>query len=500
VRREFAIDGNREAVAELCTRLDRLPLAIELAAARSKLLSPAAMLERLTTRLDVLGSGPRDLPVRQQTLRTTIAWSYDLLDESERRLFARASVFAGGFTLDAVERICGDGEDVLDRLASLVDKSLLRRDASEEGRFDMLETIGDYARERLSAIGEEDELRRRHAAFYVALAEEAEPELEGAGQAAWLGRLELEHGNLRAALAFLLEAGEHDASLRLAGALRRFWEVHGHLAEGRRWLEAALEQSDDAPRLARVKALNGAGMLAGDQGDFEAARGFFEPSLELARALRDEGRIGAALANLGNLALFRQDYAEARELYEEAAELWRRVGHTRRLSVALENLGCVALGEGDVDGAVALLEEALELAREGGTLRVVASASRTMARALLVRADLERAAGVLDEALKLAQELGDRHGLAECLEAAAALTAAQGDLPAAARLVGAAEGLLASFGARRKPDEHAWYERTLGPLAERHVGDVASGRERPLEEALTTARQAIRAATASPAG
>jgi predicted ATPase/DNA-binding SARP family transcriptional activator len=500
VDRGFVLDGNRETVAELCTRLDRLPLAIELAAARSKLLSPAAMLERLATRLDVLGAGPRDAPVRQQTLRTTIEWSYDLLDEYERRLFARVAVFAGGFTLATVERVCGDGEEVLDGLASLVDKSLVRRDADDQGRFDMLETIRHYGRERLSAAGDEDELRRRHAAFYLELAEEAEPRLEGPGQVASLRALELEHGNLRAALTFLLEAREGEAALRLAGALRRFWEIHGHLAEGRQLLEAALEQGENAPLVARVKALNGAGMLAGEQGDFEAARRFFERSLALARELGDDGRIGVALANLGNLALFRQDFAEARMLYEQAAELWRRLDQTRRLAVALENLGCVALGEGDVDGAVTLLDEALDLAREAGTLHDVATSSRTLARALLVRPDLERAAAVLDEALGVAEELGDRHGLAECLEAAAALRAAQDDLPAAARLVGAAEALRASFGALRKPDEHAWYERTLGPLAERLAGDVERGRADPLEEALAKARQAIHAATASPAG
>jgi predicted ATPase len=500
VDRGFVLDGNRQVVGELCARLDRLPLAIELAAARSKLLSPQAILERLTSRLDVLGAGPRDAPVRHQTLRTTIEWSHDLLDEAERRLFARTAVFAGGFTLDAVERVCGDGGEVLDGLASLVDKSLVRRQGTEDDRFDMLETIRTYAREQLLATGEEEAVQRRHAAFFLALAEEAEPELESVGQAAWLNRLELEHGNLRAALAFLLETGDGEAALRLGAALRRFWEVHGHLAEGTGFLEAALEQGEDAPLLVRVKALNGAGMLVGEQGDFESARRFFEQSLELARALGDEGRIGAALANLGNLALFRQDFVEARALYEEAAELWRRVGHTRRLAVALENLGCVALGEGDVDGAVALLEEARDLAREAGTLRYVASSSRTLARALLVRPDLEHAAAVLDEALGLAQELGDRHGLAECLEAAAALTAAQEDLPAAARFVGAAEALRSSFGALRRPDEHAWYERLLGPLAEQYADEVRRGGAAPLDEALALAQRAIRAAAPSTAG
>ncbi len=498
VRRGFVLDGNRQVVAELCARLDRLPLAIELAAARCKLLSPQAMLERLTSRLDVLGAGPRDAPVRHQTLRTTIEWSHDLLDEAERRLFARTAVFAGGFTLAAVENVCGKGEDVLDGLASLIDKSLLRRDAGEDDRFDMFETIRAYARERLAANGEEKALQQRHAAFYLALAEEAEPELESLGQAAWLNRLELEHGNLRSALAFLLETGQGEAALRLGAALRRFWEVHGHLAEGRRFLEAALEQSEEAPLLARVKALNGAGMLVGEQGDFVSARRFFEQSLELARRLGDEARIGAALANLGNLALFQQDFGEARALYEEAAELWRRVGQTRRLAVSLENLGCVALGENDVEGAVALLEEARGLAREAGALRVLGAASRTLARALLLRPELERAAAVLDEALSLAQELGDRHALAECLEAAAALAAAQKDLSAAARLVGAADALRSSFGALRRPDEHAWYERLLGPLADRFAPEVTRGGAEPLDDALALAQRAIRAACVRP--
>jgi predicted ATPase len=266
---------NAPAVAEICARLDGLPLAIELAAARIKLLPPQAMLKRLGSRLKLLTGGARDLPTRQRTLRGTIEWSHDLLDKGERTLFARLAVFSGGRTLEAIAAVCdAEGDlpvDALDGVESLLEKSLLRQEEGPEGepRFVMLETIHEFARERLQASGEAEEVRRLHAEHFLALAEEAEPKLTAPDQVAWLEQLEAEHDNMRAALAWLLEQEEANLALRLEGALWRFWYVHTHLTEGRRWLEEALAKNGRVSASVRAKALNGAGVLALTQCDNE---------------------------------------------------------------------------------------------------------------------------------------------------------------------------------------------------------------------------------------
>jgi tetratricopeptide (TPR) repeat protein len=273
-------------VAEISERLDRVPLAIELAAAHVKLLPPTAMLERLESRLELLVGGVRDAPARQQTLRTTLDWSYRLLEDDEQRLFRRLAVFVGGCTLEAAEEVCAsEHESVMRALEALVDKSLIRRLGTDILRFAMLETIREYALERLASSGEEDVLRRGHARYYLALAETAEPELEGPAERHWLERLELEHDNLRAALGFALESGDAETGLRMAAALRRFWQIHGHLVEARRSFETALALDGDVPLLARQKATNGLGIMLAEQGDFDGAEPLFTRALELAHEL-----------------------------------------------------------------------------------------------------------------------------------------------------------------------------------------------------------------------
>ena len=267
VRPDFALtERNARAIAEICARLDGLPLALELAAARVRLLPPEVLAVRLERRLALLTGGARDLPARQRTLRDTIAWSYDLLDPDEQRLFRRLAVFAGGCTLEATEAICGAGLDVLDRLASLVDQSLMRGETTEdpagEARFAMLETVREYAHERLEVSWEAEVLGRRHADFFLALAEEAEPKLTGREQGVWLARLEEEHANLRAVLSRARERGEWETLLRLAGALGHFWIVRGHLSEGQRWLEEALSHRGRGSAKAQAKALLAAGTVA----------------------------------------------------------------------------------------------------------------------------------------------------------------------------------------------------------------------------------------------
>src|SRR6266851_9023119 len=277
-------EQNAAAVAELCVRLDGLPLAIELAAARSKLLPPVALLARLGNRLELLTGGRRDAPRHQQTLRMTLDWSYDLLDSDAQRLFAQLGVFAGGCTLASAESVCRVEGSVLEGLAALVDESLVGQRESNEPRFTLLQLVRDYALERLTASGESEEARRRHLEHFVALAEEAEPGLAGGEQARWLARVEEEHDNLRAALAYALETDDSSSALRLVVGVRRFWQTHGYLAEGRQSLESALAVTQDTPSELRANAFNMAGILAGEQGDFDAPVEMITAAAEEARA------------------------------------------------------------------------------------------------------------------------------------------------------------------------------------------------------------------------
>ena len=327
-----------ETVHELCRALDNLPLALELAAARASVLSPKQILERLAQRLDLLKGG-RDADPRQQTLRATIEWSFDLLDEAKRRLFGRLAVFVGGCTLEAAEEVA-DAD--LDILQSLVDKSLLRH---TEERFWMLETIREYAAERLEASGETDELRRRHAQHFLALAEKAEPNLRGYSRA-WLDRLEREHDNLRAALDWFGASRESEVVLRLAGALSRFWDEKGHLAEGRRRLEIAL-RADDRPTAARAKALNGAADLAVSLGDAATATLRAEEGLALHRTLGDAWGAAESRFLLGLAVADEDNFAMAQQLFDESARQFRELGDQQYALVATRMLAwmCYRLGD-----------------------------------------------------------------------------------------------------------------------------------------------------------
>src|SRR5215207_1559152 len=312
---DFSVtNDNAPAVAEICHRLDGLPLAIELAAARIKLLTAQAMLARLGNRLKLLTGGARDLPERQRTLRSTIEWSYGLLEEDEKTLFARLSVFAGGRTLEAIEAICdAEGDlpvDVLDGVESLVDESLLRQEEGPGGepRFVMLETIHQYAKEKLQESGESENLRKLHARYFLALAEEAEPRLRGPEDVEWLERLEAEHDNLRAALSWALERGEAELALRLAGALWRFWEARGLYSEGHRWLEEALAKANGASAAARAKALEGEGWLVYHSGQVDQAVIAAREGLKLSEQAGLGGAVAASfLRLLGWMAMLRGD-------------------------------------------------------------------------------------------------------------------------------------------------------------------------------------------------
>ncbi|MDX6505960.1 MAG: hypothetical protein QOG06_604, partial [Gaiellaceae bacterium] len=455
--------ANDAAIAEICTRLEGLPLAIELAAARVGLLPPPALLARLESRLDILTTGTRDAPERQRTMRGAIDWSYRLLDVEEQALFARLSVFVGGADLDAVEAVCG-AVATLDALASLVDKSLLRQHGAESPRFAMLEVLREFALEQLRATGEEEPVRQRHAQHFRALVDEAEVPLSGPEQGWWLDRLETDHANLRAAIAYAQAAGDGETAVQLAAGMRRFWYVHGHAEEGLRVLESVLAEAPDASLLERSKALNGAGMLASARGDYAAARRFLEESLAVAEALGDPQRMGVASSNLGNLALYEERWDEARSRYERALELYRGVS-PRDAAITLENLGLVAAAAGDLDAAEALLDEAIALSLEHEAPREVASARRDLAWVSLSRGDLERARELLVSAAGTFDELADRANAADCLEAFAALAVAEGELDEAARHLGSAAEIRDAIGSVRQPDQERWVRPTIAALA-----------------------------------
>jgi len=412
---DFSVTNeNAPAVAEICVRLDGLPLAIELAAARIKLLTPRAMLERLGSRLKLVTGGARNLPERQRTLRSTIEWSHALLEEGERVLFARLAVFSGGCTLEAIETVCDAEDDLpvdaLEGVSSLLDKSLLRQEEGPESepRFVMLETIHEYARERLQASGEAEEIRRLHAEYFLGLAEEAAPELKGPDQLQWHRRLDAEHGNMRTALSWTLRQEKDELTLRLAGALWRFWWTQGYDSEGRRWLEGALAMEGRGSIESRAMALAGVGALASHQGDFDRAEEALEEGLELLVGKvteRSEAKLHLLLT-LGAVALEREDHDKATRLFEESLSLSREEGNGWGLARSVMSLATVIHEQGDLERATQLFEEGIDLFRERGDKLHLAYCLINLGLTVYSRGDLGRAAKLTEEGVGLLRELG----------------------------------------------------------------------------------------------
>ena len=457
---EFELsDANAAAVAEICIGLDGLPLAIELAAARANILTPDAMLDRLGRRLQLLTGGARDLPSRHQTLRSTIDWSYDMLEAPEQALFARLGVFVDGATLAAVEAVCLDSTDededersdeTLDGLGSLLDKSLVRRHdaASGEPRFAMLETIREYAVERLRADGDLAETRERHARYFAELAEEAEPQLYRGDQTLWIERLDDELGNLRAALQWSQEAGRLEVGLRIAGALPRYWSVRG-LSDPPRWLTQALERDGDVLAPVRAKALYAGGYAALDHGDFARAEERFEASASMYRELDEPRGTAACLAQLGFLLMSRGDRERAVELSEESVELAQRVDDRQIESVALGTLADDATRAGDYERARDLYEQSLELRRELGDRRNIANALLNVGRTELLRGEDERAQKLLEQGLAVGREVGDTWSISVGLGSLGRLALRQGRRGTALELLGEALQLAVDRGGKR---------------------------------------------------
>jgi predicted ATPase/Tfp pilus assembly protein PilF/DNA-binding XRE family transcriptional regulator len=449
-RPDFALTPeNSPSVVKICSWLEGLPLAIELAAPLLRVLPPQALLARLGSRLALLTRGSQNLPPRQQTMRGAIAWSYDSLDPDEMLLFRRLAVFAGGCTLEAAEGVAfGQGYErqrrsgaktvggmsvsggrsesdagfgsrppdmvLLDWVSSLADKSLLRQDESGgEVRFWMLETLREYALERLDESGEGDDVRGWHAGIFLELAERAEPELLGSDQGAWFERLEREHDNLRAALSWCLGRGDLlETAARLAGALRRFWYLHGHMSEGRKWLEAVLAKGADLPADLRAKVLHGVGTLAWSQGDYQSARSLFEESLGIWRGLGDKHGVANMLNNLGIVALPLGDYAGAYAMHEESLAIYRELDDKWSIALSLANLGLVALNRGDYEEAGSLLRESLELRRGLGDKQSIAQSLNNLGTILRCQGEYEAAYALHEEGLGIFRELGDRWSLA----------------------------------------------------------------------------------------
>jgi predicted ATPase/class 3 adenylate cyclase len=425
VKPDFELD---DAVSEICHRLDELPLALELAAARVKVLSSGQILARLEQRLPLLTGGARDLPERQRTLRAAIEWSHELLSADEQRLFARLAVFRGGCTLEAAEQVA---EADLDTLQSLFDKSLIRH---TEGRYWMLGTIGEYAAERLETSGEAEELRQRHAEHFLALAEEADRSY-GGGPREWLERLEREHDNLRAAFDRLESSGERQQALRLAGALWRFWDLSGHAAEGLRRLESALS-ADERPTPARAKALAGAAGLALDWGADAATAGRrAEEALGLSRQFDDAWGTANAAFILGGHLLDQGEFGEARDLYKESVRAFRELGDEHYTLLATEHLAWAYEELGDREQARALSEENLQRARATFNKRMEASSLDALAEYAADEGLFDEALSMLREALRIYLDLGLRGHTADGISSFAAALAKAGQAETATRLL-----------------------------------------------------------------
>jgi non-specific serine/threonine protein kinase len=488
---------NAAALASICRQLDGIPLAIELAAARARTLSVQELNEGLEDRFRLLTGGPRTALPRHQTLRSLIDWSYALLSDAERALLCRLSVFSGGCTLDAARQVCtGDAVDsdgVLDVLTALVDKSLvIGEERNDATRYLMLETVRHYARDRQSEQSDNAHWSDRHTAYFLKLAIEAEPHLTGAEQQFWFDRLDAEHDNLRAALAWsCAEGGDATAGLELAAAIWWFWEVRGYHGEGRGWFSKLLAAtSEHRAQPARGKALNAAGGMARQQGDYAAARVLHEEALMVHRELGNTWGIAASLNNLSLVAYVQGDYSVARSLQEEALSIFRELGDPRGIPASLNNLGNIAFYEGNLGLARTYFEEALAIQRNVGDRRSIAGALGNLGNVNSSQGDHTSARAMLRESLAIFRGLGDPTGIARMLEGLGYVASALDGPRPAARLWGRAERLRAEMTAPLTPSDRRRYEHEVAAARAALHDDAAidlawrEGRSMTLEEAM----------------
>ncbi|MBI3659491.1 tetratricopeptide repeat protein, partial [Candidatus Acetothermia bacterium] len=533
---------NAPAVMQICQKLDGLPLAIELAAARVKVLSVTEIAARLDDRFRLLTSGSRTALPRQQTLQAAMDWSYDLLSSAEQTLLRRLSIFAGGFTLEAVETICarddlrkGDSRialtEILDLLTHLIDKSLVLVDQRDgETRYRLLETVRQFGREKLLDSKEESVLRERHLDWFLALAEKAESELQGPAQSSWLERLEQEQDNLRSALEYAKDRRKTEAGLRMVTALSAFWLVRGYLTEGRSQVASVLAQAGSLKRtITSAKALNAAGTLAEGQGDYLTARSYHEESLAIFRGLGGERDMAKTLQNLGSIAWKQGEYTRARSLSEEGLNLSRKLGDAAGIAILLNNLGLIARAQGEYTQAKAFYEESLEintklgnkqaisylfnnlgsvaenqgdyqtartlyekslaLRRELGDKPGIANSLNNLGSVALKQSDYASAHALYEEGLLLQRELRDKWNIAFLLEGTGVVSLAQGQLVRAAHLCGAVAALRGAMRASLPPTNRAAFDRTVATIREKLEEKVfaaawTQGQSLTLEQAI----------------
>jgi predicted ATPase/DNA-binding CsgD family transcriptional regulator len=530
---------NAPAVAQVCHHLDGIPLAIELAAAKVRVLSVEQIAKRLDDRFRLLTGGSRMALERHQTLRAAIDWSYNLLPPDEQVLFRRVSVFVGGWTLEAAEFVCEDAsvksEDILNLMEQLINKSLvISEEVQHESRYRMLETIRQYANEKLIESGESDALRERHLKYFLDLAEAAEPKLEGKEQGQWLSQLELEHNNLRAALDWS-ETGEPgtESGLRLAGALWLFWKIHGYFTEARSRLERLLAKGNDAPAGVRAKGLSALGTMAYDQGDMPNALVYHEEALDLYQELGDQAGVAFTINNLGCQADRQGAYEQANEYFAEALDLYRELGDSRGMTMVLNNLGNTTRDQGEPQRAADLYEQALVLARQSkdklliafllsnlgelahdqgedgraiagfeealpllqelGAKHTSSLIKRILGDIARTQGDLVQAASHFHESLKLSRELGDMYSLAQSLTGLARIIAAAGEPQVATRLFASVESLRKAVDLTLPLAERPRYDQELDALRSA-LGEAdfaqawAAGQRMTLEQAVDVAQ------------
>jgi non-specific serine/threonine protein kinase len=513
----FALsDRNVGAVEQICRRLDGIPLAIELAAARVGVLSPEQIEARLDDRFRLLSGGSRTALPRYRTLRAMIDWSHDLLDEQERTLLRRLAVFSGGWTLDAAESVCaGDGlaaEEILDLLSGLVAKSLvLTGDGADEVRYGFLESLREYAAEKLRDAGEEARLRERHGAWFLALAERAEPRLSGSHSVPWLDSLERERENLRAVLAWCVDRGDAEAGLALVGALDRFWLVRGPYRETRDTLTELLtlaqaqEQADSGTdRTVRTRALFALGRLDMRQDDRAAAELRYREALAASRELGDRRGEAVALFAIGHVVRVRGEYEAARRWFEQARELFEALDDRYWLAQTYQELGVAAFYEGDLATARVRYEASLTIYKGLGDEPGVVGVLDDLGEVAFLEGDLDRARTLLRASLEMARRIGDKERIAMALMAVAGIAVAEGQPRRALRLAAAASGLNDATGQRNSPAWHAMVDRWLAPayraLSADDVAAVqAAGRVMPLDEAIEYALSSAHPAFDAPA-
>jgi len=497
----FALtDENASAVAQISARLDGLPLAIELAASRIRVLTPPAMLDRLDQRLPLLTEGPKDLPARQRTLRGTIAWSYDLLPDEARALFRRLSVFVGGWAIEAAEAVCNPdaevGIDTLEGLSALVDNSLIRGIQTAKGgpRFDMLQTIREYGLETLDAAEEGADIRKRHAEYFLSLAEEAEPELRGPQQHHWLGLLEIEHDNLRAALGWAIEADEAETGLRLVGALWRFWHLRGYLAEGRHWATDVLALPTAERRSAvRAKAVSAAGSLAYWQNDIPPVRDAYEEALAIYQELGNSAGVAEGTYNMAYVHALENDGPTAQAELQKSLALFEELGDQRGVADALWVLSLIERFQGKFKPARSRAEKSLALHRELGDRFGMTMALQVLGRVAFEMEDLDTARATFLETMAMHESMGNRTGITIALDNLAAQEIARGNLKRAVRLAGASQAIKESAGGQAPPsliDHPDPRGLVRGSLDEELIARTwEEGRAMTLEEAVAYARE-----------